>query len=136
MATSPVTTGAPTRATTFLAKLLAPLPADVPQVDDKAFLRALKQEAGAAWRRAMRGVIIAKARLDYVRAKRLVDQTIDETLAFAMYVAEIDRQTAVPTILKEAVEWKRKHLPVGAGRAKIARREALIAQDVARMERR
>lgn len=134
MATHAPITGAQTRATKFIANLLAPLPADVPQAADRSFLRELKTDAGTAWRRSMRTVTVAKARLDYLRALHLVDPTACEREAFATYVAEIDRQMAVPTIVMEGVTWKRKHLKVGACQATIERREALIAQDVARME--
>ena len=134
MAASTPTMGAPTRASRFIAKLLAPIPADVPQADDKGFLRLLKTDACTAWRRHLRPFYVAQARLNFVRAQQLVDATVDENEAFAAYVGEIDRMIAIPTIAREGVTWKRKHARIGAFRDTLASREALIALDEARME--
>lgn len=133
----------PTRRTapaSFIAQLLAPLPADTEQTDGKAFLRQIKADAKEVWRRGMRHVHSSNHwrdhhHLEWLIAKDEGRDGVGEDLCWQAAQQEhwrtCDRQMRIPAPSITALRWKQASRKYLGGHAEW---EAAIAADEARLE--
>ncbi|MBB4099775.1 hypothetical protein [Sphingomonas kyeonggiensis] len=95
---------------TFIAELLAPLPDGSEAVDDKAYLRTLKADMEAVWRKGMIRVHIAgheRSAEDLRRVMAARDGVkLDSSECFQRYLEECSRQMMIPAPGKAALAWK------------------------------
>lgn len=96
--------------TAFIAKCLAPLPAEEAQPSDKAFLRTLKADMQARWTSGMQRVHIAQHERNAMNLRRMIAQkegiVFDDCQYQRRYFEEVGRQMMIPAPGKAALNWK------------------------------
>ncbi len=113
----------------FISKLLAPLPTDVEQVEDRRYILELRADRKRMWFGQGDLAILYRAEHAY---RAVPYGTAESERLWAEYVRLLDRQMLKPAHGRGEVRWKQSKLTVDGGRpeweAAIARDEAWVAR--------